>query len=87
MLRRRSFPGENPEVDLALTLRKEFVAPALLAAAAAAALYIVASASTLWDRDEPRFAQATVEMLRSGDYRVELVAVRGATSPPRSTLR
>lgn len=30
------------------------------------ALLVVASASTLWDRDEPRFAQATVEMGRSG---------------------
>jgi 4-amino-4-deoxy-L-arabinose transferase-like glycosyltransferase len=26
--------------------------------------------TTLWDRDEPRFAQAAVEMLRTGDYLV-----------------
>jgi 4-amino-4-deoxy-L-arabinose transferase-like glycosyltransferase len=30
----------------------------------------VAASSTLWDRDEPRFARAAVEMLRSGDWLV-----------------
>jgi 4-amino-4-deoxy-L-arabinose transferase-like glycosyltransferase len=42
----------------------------LIALLAAAALLAVASASTLWDRDEPRFARATVEMLASGNYLV-----------------
>ncbi|GIW71014.1 MAG: hypothetical protein KatS3mg102_0556 [Planctomycetota bacterium] len=30
----------------------------------------LSGASTLWDRDEPRFARAAVEMVRSGDYLV-----------------
>lgn len=29
---------------------------------------VVAHLSSFWDRDEPRYAQATVEMLRSGNY-------------------
>jgi 4-amino-4-deoxy-L-arabinose transferase-like glycosyltransferase len=33
-------------------------------------LLALTPATTLWDRDEPRFAQAAVEMLRSGDYLV-----------------
>ena len=31
---------------------------------------LVASSTTLWDRDEPRFARAAVEMWHSGDYMV-----------------
>ncbi len=34
------------------------------------ALLALAGRTTLWDRDEPRFAQATVEMIASGDYLV-----------------
>lgn len=45
-------------------------AAALLAAAVGALLLAVASAAPLQDRDEPRFAQATVEMLSSGDFLV-----------------
>jgi 4-amino-4-deoxy-L-arabinose transferase-like glycosyltransferase len=41
-----------------------------LAAAIFAALVALAGRTTLWDRDEPRFAQATVEMVASGDYLV-----------------
>jgi 4-amino-4-deoxy-L-arabinose transferase-like glycosyltransferase len=41
-----------------------------LAGAIFALLLALASRSTLWDRDEPRFAQATVEMIASGDYLV-----------------
>lgn len=33
-------------------------------------LGILATASHLWDRDEPRFARCAVEMLRSGEYLV-----------------
>ena len=41
----------------------------LLAVAAVLALYfLLAGSSTLWDRDEPRFARATVEMVASGNY-------------------
>ncbi|MEX0776064.1 MAG: glycosyltransferase family 39 protein [Phycisphaeraceae bacterium] len=35
-----------------------------------AAYLFIAAQSTLWDRDEPRFAQATLEMIESGDYMV-----------------
>lgn len=31
---------------------------------------LLASSSSLWDRDEPRFARATMEMIGSGDYLV-----------------
>lgn len=31
---------------------------------------LLASLTTLWDRDEPRFARAAVEMLQTGDYLV-----------------
>jgi 4-amino-4-deoxy-L-arabinose transferase-like glycosyltransferase len=41
-----------------------------LAGAVFALLLALASRTTLWDRDEPRFAQATVEMIASGDYLV-----------------
>jgi 4-amino-4-deoxy-L-arabinose transferase-like glycosyltransferase len=41
-----------------------------LAAATFAALLALAGRTTLWDRDEPRFAQATVEMVASGNYLV-----------------
>ena len=46
--------------------------PAALRLAAAIALLLLAltSLTTLWDRDEPRFAQAAVEMRASGDYLV-----------------
>jgi len=40
-------------------------------AGAAVVLFVylfLASRSTLWDRDEPRFAQATLEMIKSGNY-------------------
>src|ERR1700753_2183634 len=45
-------------------------AAVLLAVAIFAGLLALAGRTTLWDRDEPRFAQATVEMLASGDYLV-----------------
>lgn len=35
-----------------------------------AAYLLLASSSSLWDRDEPRFARCTVEMVKSGDYLV-----------------
>jgi 4-amino-4-deoxy-L-arabinose transferase-like glycosyltransferase len=41
-----------------------------LAGAIFASQLALASRTTLWDRDEPRFAQATVEMIASGDYLV-----------------
>lgn len=46
--------------------------PAAFALAAATALLLLALTplTTLWDRDEPRFAQAAVEMRASGDYLV-----------------
>jgi 4-amino-4-deoxy-L-arabinose transferase-like glycosyltransferase len=41
-----------------------------LACATSALLAWIATRSSLWDRDEPRFAQATVEMLASRDWLV-----------------
>ncbi len=44
---------------------------AIFIAAGVLCLYLViASRSTLWDRDEPRYARATVEMTQSGNYLV-----------------
>ena len=46
-------------------------ARALLLLFSFALLYLLlASLTTLWDRDEPRFARAAVEMARTGDYLV-----------------
>jgi 4-amino-4-deoxy-L-arabinose transferase-like glycosyltransferase len=43
----------------------------LIPLAVIAGLYlIIAGRSTLWDRDEPRFSRATVEMIESGNYLV-----------------
>jgi 4-amino-4-deoxy-L-arabinose transferase-like glycosyltransferase len=50
--------------------RPGWVAALALAAGIFAALLALAGRTTLWDRDEPRFAQATVEMIASGDYLV-----------------
>ena len=46
----------------------------ILAAAAAAGLLLVAPRTTLWDRDEARFARSAVEMLSSGDFLVPTFA-------------
>jgi 4-amino-4-deoxy-L-arabinose transferase-like glycosyltransferase len=44
---------------------------ALLICAGFTALYLlIAGSSTLWDRDEPRYARVTVEMVESGNYLV-----------------
>ncbi len=40
----------------------------LIVLATLAHYVLVTSSSTLWDRDEPRFARATVEMVRTGNY-------------------
>ena len=46
----------------------------------------VASSSSLWDRDEPRFARAAVEMLHTGDYLVPTFNgnLRADKPPPAS---
>lgn len=47
------------------------VIKAILVSIAFVLLYLlIASRSTLWDRDEARFSRATVEMVESGDYLV-----------------
>ena len=51
-------------------LRSPSVRAVLLAVAIAAAYLFIDTRATLWDRDEPRFARATVEMVASGDYLV-----------------
>jgi 4-amino-4-deoxy-L-arabinose transferase-like glycosyltransferase len=46
-------------------------AKAILICAVFAALYLlIADSSTLWDRDEPRYARVTAEMIESGNYLV-----------------
>jgi 4-amino-4-deoxy-L-arabinose transferase-like glycosyltransferase len=39
-----------------------------IAASVACIYWFIDTRSTLWDRDEPRFARATVEMVESGNY-------------------
>jgi 4-amino-4-deoxy-L-arabinose transferase-like glycosyltransferase len=59
------------EIDLTRRERERGWGAALaLAGAIFAVLLALAGRTTLWDRDEPRFAQATVEMIASGDYLV-----------------
>jgi len=59
--------------------------PALAVAAAVLGLYLlVAARSTLWDRDEPRFARAAVEMVQSGDYLVP--TFNGGLRPDKPAL-
>jgi 4-amino-4-deoxy-L-arabinose transferase-like glycosyltransferase len=48
--------------------RRHALVIALLAIVVLALCVWAASQSTLWDRDEPRFARAAVEMVRSGQY-------------------
>lgn len=81
---------------LRAALRKERVSSpvsikrgAPLVAAALAALILagylfVTTRSTLWDRDEPRFSEATVEMVHSGDYLVP--TFRGELRPDKPIL-
>lgn len=40
----------------------------LIAVAVACVYWFIDTRSTLWDRDEPRFARATMEMVESGNY-------------------
>ena len=47
-----------------------WVAAALIALAIMGKYLFVSTRSTLWDRDEPRFARAVVEMTESGNYMV-----------------
>jgi 4-amino-4-deoxy-L-arabinose transferase-like glycosyltransferase len=53
------------QIDEARTPWGRVVAIAL---AVACLYWFIGSRSTLWDRDEPRFARATVEMIESGNY-------------------
>jgi 4-amino-4-deoxy-L-arabinose transferase-like glycosyltransferase len=48
--------------------RTPWPAVILVAALVAGLYWFIDSRSTLWDRDEPRFARATVEMVESGNY-------------------
>jgi 4-amino-4-deoxy-L-arabinose transferase-like glycosyltransferase len=47
-----------------------WAAVVIIAAAILAGYLSLGSRTTLWDRDEPRFARAAVEMLQSGNYLV-----------------
>jgi 4-amino-4-deoxy-L-arabinose transferase-like glycosyltransferase/membrane-associated phospholipid phosphatase len=48
----------------------QWLAPTAIALGAAALSLWLATRSTLWDRDEPRFARASVEMAASGEWLV-----------------
>jgi 4-amino-4-deoxy-L-arabinose transferase-like glycosyltransferase len=48
--------------------RRGSIAALAIAALMGLGLLWLAGRTTLWDRDEPRFAQATVEMVASGNY-------------------
>ena len=50
--------------------KRERVFALILAAVIFAGLLFVTTRSTLWDRDEPRFSEATVEMIHSGNHLV-----------------
>lgn len=54
--------------------RRALRAAVALSAAAVAALLLLAPRTTLWDRDESRFARSAVEMLSSGDFLVPTFA-------------
>ncbi len=47
---------------------RSWTAPLLIGAATLVTLLWLSTRSSLWDRDEPRFARASVEMAASGDY-------------------
>lgn len=50
--------------------RSGFRSAILIALVIFGAYLLITTRATLWDRDEPRFSRATVEMLESGDYLV-----------------
>jgi 4-amino-4-deoxy-L-arabinose transferase-like glycosyltransferase len=47
---------------------KDTIRALLISLLVAACYMFIASRSTLWDRDEPRFSRAAVEMVESGNY-------------------
>jgi len=53
-----------------MTDRQAWLRAAGLAVVIVAGYLFMATRATLWDRDEPRFARATAEMVESGDYLV-----------------
>ncbi len=55
-----------------------------LVAAVLSLYFLLTTASTLWDRDEPRFSRATVEMVESGDYLVP--TFNGSLRPDKPIL-
>ena len=66
---RRHLRPRLPAVHGWFEKRQGWLAAVLLALIMGVYLF-VAARSTLWDRDEPRFARATVEMVASGDWLV-----------------
>ena len=70
--RRAARTPENPRyyTDSRTALGAWIPGPLALAVIALALFALLAASSSLWDRDEPRFARAGVEMLRSGDWTV-----------------
>lgn len=61
-------PGDMEVQNSGESAREGWRAAILVAVAILVGYLFVTTRSTLWDRDEPRFARATVEMVESGNY-------------------
>jgi len=59
--------------------------PAAAAVVVLLLCWLLSTGSTLWDRDEPRFARASVEMLESGDWMVPTFNGRLRPDKPAGT--
>jgi len=57
-------------IDKKWSLRIARASPLVVVLAVLGVYLLLGSRTTLWDRDEPRFARAAVEMLESGDFLV-----------------
>ncbi len=71
-------------VDSERGLGWRWAVPACALAAVLALYMFTTTRSTLWDRDEPRFSRATVEMTQSGNYVVP--TFNGALRPDKPIL-
>lgn len=65
-------------------LRSRGAVPGIVMLAILVSYLLLASRTTLWDRDEPRFARAAVEMLESGNYMV--ITFNGETWPDKPVM-
>jgi 4-amino-4-deoxy-L-arabinose transferase-like glycosyltransferase len=68
--RRSRFPRDTPSRMVARPMSNRFAAALIVAViSVAAGVYLVGNGSVaLWDRDEPRYAQTSRQMLETGDW-------------------